>query len=111
MEIVIYDKAYEFIQELPQSFLSRYQTSLEVSMKGSDYKCHKTNLKHGRSYKDSPNWIRDKKAIINPINNDDQCFQNAATVTLNHEEIGRNSQRITKNEAKRGRNDWGEQRH
>ena len=39
MEIVIYDKAYEFIQELPQSFLSRYQTSLEVSMKGSDYKC------------------------------------------------------------------------
>ena len=32
---------YEFIQECAQSFLSRYQRSLEVSMKGSDYKCHK----------------------------------------------------------------------
>ena len=34
---------YEFIQECGQSFLSRYQRSLEVSMKGSDYKCHKNN--------------------------------------------------------------------
>ena len=49
LKIVIYDKAYEFVQELSQSFLSRYQTILEVSMKGSDYKCHKTNIKHGKS--------------------------------------------------------------
>ena len=96
MEIVTYDKGYEFIQECARPFLPRYQTSLEVSMKGSDYKCHKTNPKCGRSNKDSPDWIKNKKATINPINDDDKCFQNAATVTLNHEEIGRNSQRITK---------------
>ena len=50
-------------------------------------------------------------STINPTNDDDKYFQNAATVTLNHEEIGRNSQRITKTETKRGRSDCGEQRH
>ena len=75
MEIVTYDKAYEFIQERAQSFLSRYQTSLEVPMKGSYCKCHKTNPKLGRSNTDSPNWIRNKKATRNPINDDNKCFQ------------------------------------
>ena len=60
---------------------------------------------------DSPNWIRNKKPTINPINDDDKCFQNAAAVTLNQEKMGRNSQIITKTGAKRGRNDRGEQRH
>ena len=39
---------------------------------------HKINLKQGASYIDSSDWI--KKSIINPINDDDQCFQYAATV-------------------------------
>ena len=30
------------------------------------------------------------------MNNDDKCFQYAATVALNHEEIRRNSQGISK---------------
>ena len=32
------------------------------------YKCHKINLRRGRSYIDSPDWIKNKKANINPIN-------------------------------------------
>ena len=36
------------------------------------------------------------KATINPINGDDTCFQYAAKITLNHEEIGKNSKRISK---------------
>ena len=48
---------------------------------------------HG-SNTDSPDWIKNKKATINPINDDDKCFQYAATVTLNHKEIGRNSLKI-----------------
>ena len=59
----------------------------------------------------SPNWIRNKKTTINPINDDDKCFQDAATVTLNHGEMGGNSQRITQTGTKGGRNDCGEQRH
>ena len=62
-------------------------------MRGSDfifdcvyllhYKCHKTNFKCGRSYIDSTDLIKNKKAIIYPINDDNKCFQYAATVASN----------------------------
>ena len=32
------------------------------------YKCHKINLSRGRSYIDSPDWIKNKKATVNPTN-------------------------------------------
>ena len=32
------------------------------------YKCCKINPNRGGSYIDSPNWIKTKKATINPIN-------------------------------------------
>ena len=54
------------------------------------YKYDKINLRHAGSYTDSPAWIKNKKAIINPINNDDKCFQYITTVALSHEEIGKN---------------------
>ena len=51
---MINDKTDEVIEEPFESHLSRYQTGLETSMKGSDfvfdsvqllyYKCHKINL-------------------------------------------------------------------
>ena len=76
-------------------------------MKGSNFifdcvhllywKCHKLNLKRGGSYKDSPEWIKIKKATINPINEkDSKGFQYALTVALNHERIKEDPQRITK---------------
>ena len=62
-------------------------------MKGSDfifdpvqlmyYKCHKVNFRRGGSYIDCPDWIKKKKATINPKNPDDKCFQYTATVALN----------------------------
>ena len=37
-----------------------------------------------------------EKAKINPINKkDNKCFQYALTVALNHDEIGKNPERIT----------------
>ena len=47
------------------------------------YKCHQLNLKCSGSYMDSPNWIKKKRAAINPINNDDEFFQYTAAVALN----------------------------
>ena len=38
------------------------------------YKCHKINLKRGESYIDSSNWTKNKKATINPVNDDDSAF-------------------------------------
>ena len=44
-------------------------------------------FKQSGSYIDYPDWISKE---------DNQCFQYAVTVALNHEEIGKYSQRITK---------------
>ena len=51
----------------------------------------------GGSYISSPNWIKSKKATINPIiKKDNKCFQYSATVVLNHEHIGKHPQRIAR---------------
>ena len=68
------------------------------------YKCHRINQNHVGSYVDSPDWI--KKAAINSINNDDKCFQYAATIALNHEKIGENSQRLSKIKPFINKYDW-----
>ena len=104
IEIMISDEANEVIKELFDSLKNRYQNNLE-SMKGSEfvfdyvhlmyYKCHKNPNLGG--YVDSPDWIKNKRATINPINKkDDKCFQYTITVTLNYEEIGKHAERITK---------------
>ena len=60
------------------------------------YKLHKISLNRGGSYIDSPKWLKNKKATINPKNNDDKCFQYALTVALNHEKIKKDPQIITR---------------
>ena len=63
------------------------------------YKCHKINSNRCGSYIDSPDWIENKKATINPTNKkSNKCFQYDLTVALNPEEIKKNSQTVTKNE-------------
>ena len=87
--------------------MQRYQEGLEESMKGSEfifdsvnllhYHLQKTSLKRTRSsYIDSPEWLKNKKATINPKNNDDNCFQYALTVALNYQNIKKDPQRISK---------------
>ena len=103
---MINDEAYEVTKELFDSLKNRYQKNLES--KRSDefafdyihllhYNCHKTNPNCSGSYIDSPDWIKNKKAIINPINTkDNKRFQYAVKVALNHEEIKKDLQRTTK---------------
>ena len=38
------------------------------------YDLNKISLSRGGSYTDSPERLRNKKAAINPKNNDDKCF-------------------------------------
>ena len=109
IEIMINDKAEEVIEKLFRSIKKRFQNNLESmkGMQGSEfvfdyvqllyYKCHKINPNRGGSYINSPDWIKNKKATINPINiKDKKLFQFALTVSLNHEEIKKDPQRITK---------------
>ena len=82
IEFMIGDETDGIIEKLSESFLERYQEKLEKSMKGSEfvfdstdllhYKLHKISLNKGGSYIDSPKWLQNKKATINPGNNDDK---------------------------------------
>ena len=106
IETLIGNETGETIEVLFDSFLQRYQKGLEESMRGSEFvfdnvdsfycKLHKISLNRGGSYIDSPKWLKNKKATINPKNNDDKCFQYAITVALNHEQIKKDPQIITK---------------
>ena len=59
------------------------------------YKLHKISLDRGGSYIDSPDWIKNKKATINPKNKDNQCFKYAITAALNHNKISNHPERIS----------------
>ena len=59
------------------------------------YKYHKINPNRGGSNIDSPDWIKNKKAIINPANKkDNKCFQSAVKIVLNHKEIRKGKQKL-----------------
>ena len=67
-------EANNIIDELFESLLQRYQNNLEESMRGNEFVCdsidllyyhlHKVSLKRGRSYVDSPKWLKNKRATI-----------------------------------------------
>ena len=93
IEIMIGIETDEIIK-LFKSLLQNYQEGLEKSMKRSEFvfdstdklycKLHKINLNRGGSYIYFPEWLKNKKTTINPINRKyDKCFQYAVTVALN----------------------------
>ena len=96
-EIMMGNETDEIIEKLFEPLLQNYQKDLEGSMRKSEfvrdsigllyYHLQKIGLKRGGSYIDSPEWLKNKKATINPKNNDDNCFQYALTVALNHQNI------------------------
>ena len=59
------------------------------------YDFNKISLNRGGSYIEPGKWIKDKRSIINPKNNDYKCFQYAITVALNRDKINRDPQRIS----------------
>ena len=59
------------------------------------YKPHKISLNRGRSYIDSPKWLKNKNTTRNPENNEGKCFQYATTIALNHEQTKSHSDRIS----------------
>ena len=105
-EIMTGSDTNEVIEELFKSFLQRYQEVLQEKMRGSEfeldgvnllyYDFNKISLNRGGSYIDSPEWIKNKKPTINPKNNDYKCFQYSVTVSLNHDKINRDPQRVSK---------------
>ena len=76
IEIIMGSETNDIIEELRESLLQKYQEGLEESMRRSDFVCNsidllyyhiqKIGLKRGGSYIDSPEWLKNKKARINP---------------------------------------------
>ena len=67
----------------------------------------KINFNCVESYIDSPHWIKNTKATINPINKkDNKCFQYVITVALNHDKIKKDQQRIIKRKPFRNKYKW-----
>ena len=106
IEIMIGDDNDDIIEELFKSFLQKYKENLQNKMRGSDfefdgvnflyYDFHKISLNRGRSYINSPKWLKNKKSTINPENNDHKCFQYALTSALNLDNIDNHPERISK---------------
>ena len=75
-------------------------------MKGSDfifnginylfYDLNRITSSKGRSYIESPKWLKDKKCTINQKNTDNKCFRYATTLALNFNNIDKHHQRISK---------------
>ena len=92
------NETVEIINKLFESFLNNYQKEEKILRNGSNfiiqsvkilyYHIHKINLKRGKSYIKSPEWILNKRATINlKKNKDNKCFQYAITTALNHQKI------------------------
>ena len=107
IEIIMDSETDNIIKELFESLLQKYQEGLEESMRASEFIFDSVNLlyfnlqkislnRKGSSYIDSPKWLKNKKATINPKNNDNNCFQYALTVALNYNNIKKDPQRISK---------------
>ena len=90
----------KIIKKLFESLLQNYQKSLEELMRGGEvvpdsidslhYHFQKVGLKKSGQHIGSPEWWKNKKVTINPKNDNDNCFQYALTVALNHKTIEKN---------------------
>ena len=56
---------------------------------------HRLVLTRCSSYNALPEWIKSKKAVINPQNKDEECFKWAVIAVLHHKEIKNNPERIS----------------
>ena len=101
------DDTNDIINELTNSFFDNYQQQILIPRNGSGYvfdgvevlgiPFHKKEVKRGSSYIKAPDWLKRKGATINPKNTKyNYCFMYAITIALNHEEIGRDPERIPK---------------
>ena len=104
-EIMIGSNTNWVIEELFRSLLVKYQENLEEKMSGSEfvfdslnvlyYDLNKISLNRGGSYIPTFKWLDDKKATINPKNNDNKCFMYSFVIKQDHKQIKDHPERIS----------------
>ena len=60
-----------------------------------DINFHRLNLTRGNLYLPLPDWLARKKAIVNPQNNDEECFKWAVIVALRWTDIKFNPELVS----------------
>ena len=55
---------------------------------------------------ETPTWLKLRRRVLNPQNNDNKCFQYSVTLLLYHEQIGKNYCIITKIKQYTNNFDW-----
>ena len=104
-EIRLGNETDDIVKRLINSFLNNYQKEELILRNGSNfvfesvgllsYHIHKTSLKRGNSYIKCPERIANKKAAINPKNEDDKCFKYSIVIALQHDEFKNHPERIS----------------
>ena len=98
----------EILEQLLTSLLEKFNDNLQLSRESSNFvykrveewniHFNNTDLRMGASFIDTPEWLKHKKATINPQNkNDVYCFMYAVTLALFNKEFGKNPGRISQN--------------
>ena len=100
-----YDKLKQSFEKISNALdSSDYLFNRIISV---DVDIHEVELIRGGSYIELPEWIKNKHAVINPKNvDDDECFKWAVIAALHHEEIDHHPQRISKLEPFIPRYNW-----
>ena len=101
-------KTKDIVNNFFISLKNNYQSEEQIMRNGSDfkferidrfdYKLHKIKLRRGGSYIESPRWIRNKRATINPKNVDDDdndCFEHSLIAALNYQNIKNHPERVS----------------
>ena len=96
-EIRLGNEMDDIVKRFIDSFLNNYKKEEIILRNGNNfvfesvdllsYHIHKTSLKRENSYIKSPEWIASEKAIINPTNVGNRCFEYSIVVALRHKEI------------------------
>ena len=104
-EIRLGNETDDIVKRLINSFLNNYQKEELILRNGSNFvfesvdllSCHfhKTSLKRGKPYIKSPEWILNKRAIINLKNEDNGYFAYSILIELHHHQMGKHPERIS----------------
>ena len=78
-----HNNANKVVNKFFESLCSKYQDNLEISMRRSNFIFDSVQLVHYKCH-DSPDWMKKQKSDNKSKNEDDNCFQYAATVALNY---------------------------
>ena len=90
---IIGELFYHFLQKIPKESMRENEFVFD-SVYSLHYKLCKISLYRVESHINSSEKLKNKKATINPQNNDAKCFQYALTAALNNEQIRSYPERI-----------------